>query len=101
MARPRTPEAAEVGDVRDLGVIPAWRRRGIAMALLRTALQAFWQRGLTGAALEVDDVSLQGAVSLYRAAGMQVVARTDVMELPLSPPRSTAGESGRGHPVPG
>lgn len=87
LSRPSTPEAAEIGDVRDLGVVPAWRRRGVAMALLRTALQAFWQRGLTGAALEVDDVTLQGAVSLYRAAGMQVVARTDVMELPLSPRR--------------
>ncbi len=101
LARPRTPEAAEVGDVRDLGVVPSWRRHGIAMALLRTALQAFWQRGLTGAALEVDDVTLQGAVSLYRAAGMQVIARTDVMELPLSPPRSATREFGRGRPGPG
>lgn len=101
LARPSTPEAAEVGDVRDLGVVPAWRRRGVAMALLRTALQAFWQRGLTGAALEVDDVTLQGAVSLYRAAGLQVVRRTDVMELPLSPPRSADDGSGPGHPGPG
>lgn len=83
LARGATPEAAEVGDVRDLGVVPAWRRRGVAMALLRTALAAFRTRGLTGAALEVDDVTLDGAVALYRAAGMQVSRRTDVLELAL------------------
>ena len=83
LCRAGTPEAAEVGDVRDLGVVPAWRRRGVAMALLRTALAAFRARGLTGAALEVDDVTLDGAVRLYRAAGMQVSRRTDVLELPL------------------
>lgn len=84
LCRSGTPEVAEVGDVRDLGVVPAWRRRGIAMALLRTALRAFRARGLTGAALEVDDVTLDGAVRLYRAAGMRVSRRTDVLELPLS-----------------
>lgn len=83
LARAGTPEAAEVGDVHDLGVVPAWRRRGVAMALLRTALAAFRRRGLTGAALEVDDVTLDGAVRLYRAAGMRVARRTDVLELPL------------------
>ena len=83
LCRPGTPEAPEVGNVRDLGVLPAWRRRGVAMALLRTALAAFRDRGLTGAALEVDDVTLGGAVRLYRAAGMQVARRTDVLELPL------------------
>lgn len=44
-------------------------------------------RPSTPEAAEVGDVTLQEAVSLYRAAGMQVVARTDVMELALSPPR--------------
>lgn len=83
LARASTPEASEVGDVRDLGVVPAWRRRGVAMALLRTALGAFRARGLTGAALEVDDVTLDGAVRLYRAAGMRIARRTDVLELVL------------------
>ncbi len=100
LARATTPEAAEIGDVRDLGVVPSWRRRGVAMALLRTALQAFWQRGLTGAALEVDDVTLEGAVALYRAAGMQVVRRTDVMELVLPSPPPAGDESARGRPGP-
>ncbi len=84
VCRAGTEVAAEDGWVRDLGVVPAWRRHGIAMALLRTAFAAFRDRGLTGAALEVDDVTLEGAVALYRRAGMRVTRRTDVLER-LSP----------------
>lgn len=76
--------AAEDGWVRDLGVVPAWRRRGVGMALLRQAFAAFRARGLTGVALEVDDVTLHGAVALYRRAGMRIVRRTDVLERRLS-----------------
>jgi mycothiol synthase len=68
----------EDGWIRDLAVLPAWRRQGVGMALLRTALEAFRRRGLTGAALEVDDVTLEGAVALYRRAGMRITHRTDL-----------------------
>jgi mycothiol synthase len=70
----------EDGWIRDLGVVPAWRGRGVGMALLRAAFAAFRARGLTGVALEVDDVSMDGAVALYRRAGMRIVRRTDVLE---------------------
>lgn len=70
----------EDGWVRDLAVLPSWRRRGIGMALLREAFGEFRRRGLTGVALEVDDVTLEGAVALYRRAGMRIVHRTDVLE---------------------
>jgi mycothiol synthase len=83
LCRAGTPEAPETGHIIDLGVIPGYRRQGIAMALLRTALARFRERGLTGAALEVDDVTLEGAVALYQAAGLRVVRRTDVMEMRL------------------
>lgn len=83
IARGSTPEAAETGHIRDLGVVADWRRRGVAMALLLSTLGTFHRRGLTGAALDVDDVTLDGAVALYRAAGLRVVRRTDVLELPL------------------
>jgi mycothiol synthase len=72
--------APEDGWVRDLGVVPTWRGQGVGMALLRAAFAAFRVRGLTGVALEVDDVSLDGAVALYRRAGMRIVRRTDVLE---------------------
>lgn len=80
IGRAGTEVAATEGWVRDLAVLPSWRRRGIAMALLRTGFAAFRERGLTGAALEVDDVTLEGAVALYRRAGMRVTRRTDVLE---------------------
>jgi mycothiol synthase len=72
--------APEDGWIRDLGVVPAWRDRGVGMALLRAAFAAFRARGLTGVALEVDDVSMDGAVALYRRAGMRILRRTDVLE---------------------
>jgi len=80
VCRAGTEVAAEDGLVRDLGVVPSWRRRGVAMALLRTAFAAFRDRDLTGVALEVDDVTLDGAVALYRRAGMRITHRTDVLE---------------------
>lgn len=86
-----TEVAAEDGWVRDLGVLPDWRRYGIAMALLRTAFAAFRARGLTGVALEVDDVTLEGAVALYRRAGMRVTRRTDVLERISRPDPPAAG----------
>lgn len=91
LARGATPEAPEVGDIRDLGVVPGHRRRGVAMALLRTVFGDFRSRGLTGAALEVDDVTLDGAVALYHAAGLRVARRTDVMELPVVAPPPIGG----------
>jgi mycothiol synthase len=72
--------APEDGYVRDLGVVPAWRGRGVGMALLLTVLAAFRERGLTGAALDVDDVTVGAAVHLYERAGMRVVRRIDVVE---------------------
>lgn len=80
VCRAGTEVAAEDGWVRDLGVVPRWRRHGVGMALLRTAFAAFRARGLTGVALEVDDVTLGGAAALYRRAGMRTVRRTDVLE---------------------
>lgn len=90
LGRAGTPEGAEVGYVRDLGVVPAWRRRGIALALLMTAFRRFFARGLTGVALEVDDDTLAGAVELYRRAGMEVTSRTDVLEHPVSATEASA-----------
>lgn len=72
--------APEDGFVRDLGVVPAWRGRGLGMALLLHALRTFHARGLTGAALEVDDVTIGAAVRLYERAGMRITRRIDVLE---------------------
>lgn len=75
----------DLGYVRDLTVVPGWRGRGLAMALLRTAFAAFHDRGLRRVGLEVDDVTLSGAARLYERAGMTVARRTDVYEKELRP----------------
>ncbi len=61
------------GWVDTLGVRPAWRRRGIAEALLRTAFGAFFERGERTVALHVDAQSPTGATRLYERAGMRVL----------------------------
>jgi GNAT superfamily N-acetyltransferase len=49
-----------------------WRRRGIALALLRTAFAEFHRRGIPRAELGVDAENPTGATRLYERAGMDV-----------------------------
>lgn len=75
-----------LGIITDLGVRPAWRGRGIATALLRAAFRRFAALGAVRVALEVDDVTLDGALRLYERAGMEVVHHVIVLTTePLGP----------------
>jgi ribosomal protein S18 acetylase RimI-like enzyme len=58
------------GYVAELGVLAAWRGRGVGEALLRTALGSIHAAGLGGARLHVDADSLTGATRLYERVGM-------------------------------
>jgi len=60
------------GYIETLGVRRAWRRRGIAKALLLHAFEACRNRGLDRVALHVDAASLTGATHLYESTGMHV-----------------------------
>lgn len=73
-----------LGVVGDLGVVPAWRGRGLATALLRASFAGMRELGARRVGLEVDDVTLDGALRLYERAGMEVVHHTVVLERPLS-----------------
>lgn len=64
-----------VGWVNDLAVRRPWRRRGVAMALLRHSAGEFHRRGLAKYALGVDVDSPTGATRLYERAGMHVAQR--------------------------
>jgi mycothiol synthase len=68
------------GWVRTLGVRPAWRRRGLGLALLRHTFGAFYGRGRRVVGLGVDSQSLTGATRLYKRAGMHVAERYDTCE---------------------
>jgi mycothiol synthase len=70
-------DAAEVGL---LGVRRAWRRRGVALALLLTAFAEFRRRGIAGAQLGVDSTNPTGATRLYERAGMRSVRSWEIWE---------------------
>jgi mycothiol synthase len=59
--------------INTLGVRPAWRRRGIAHALLRHSFREFYRSGKRRVALGVDAASLTGATRVYERAGMRPV----------------------------
>ncbi len=66
------------GWVKDVGVRPAWRGRGLGEALLREAFGEFHRRGLATVGLKVDSDNPTGAVRLYERVGM-LPDRTYVM----------------------
>lgn len=55
-----------------LGVLPAWRRRGLGTALLHQSFGEFRSRGATRVGLGVDAENVTGAVRLYERTGMRV-----------------------------
>jgi ribosomal protein S18 acetylase RimI-like enzyme len=61
----------DTGWIRFVGVRPAWRRHGIASALLRTAFAGFWDRRIRSVQLGVDPDGVYGAQQLYARAGMR------------------------------
>ncbi len=63
------------GWVSELGVLRAWRKRGVAAALLCRAMQAFKDDGPEYAALGVDSENPTGALRLYEKLGFGVSKR--------------------------
>jgi ribosomal protein S18 acetylase RimI-like enzyme len=61
----------EEGWIDQLATKATHRRRGIAQALLRTALRGFYERGRPMANVSTD--SRTGALGLYEKVGMRVV----------------------------
>jgi ribosomal protein S18 acetylase RimI-like enzyme len=76
--------------VYDLGVRPAWRRRGVALALLHHTFDEFRRRGFAAAELDVDSESLTGALRVYERAGMHVIRQELSYEKVLRPGRDLA-----------
>jgi GNAT superfamily N-acetyltransferase len=59
-----------IGAIQNIGVIPRYRGLGLGRALVRRALQGFYQAGLCRAYLEVTAEN-SGAVRLYRTIGFR------------------------------
>ena len=63
------------GYVDTVGVRRAYRRRGLATAMLQHSFAMFWDRGTKTVHLDVDGESLTNAVALYERVGMHVYRR--------------------------
>ncbi len=79
-----SPHDDDAAQVTMLGVRREWRRRGVALALLRTAFTEFHRRGIPRAELGVDSSNPTGATRLYERAGMHVVRSWEVWEKRVS-----------------
>ncbi|NUQ38331.1 MAG: GNAT family N-acetyltransferase [Caldilineales bacterium] len=64
------------GWIGDLGVVRAWRRQGVATALLNRSMQAFQAAGIAHAALGVDSENPTGALSVYENVGFAVIEQS-------------------------
>lgn len=76
-------DTEDAGWIAELGVRPAWRGRGIATALLRTAFAALAARGYGEVRLNVDVGNESGALALYERVGMFVRREWHVFERTL------------------
>jgi ribosomal protein S18 acetylase RimI-like enzyme len=69
--------------VATIGVGRAFRRRGIAAALLRRTFALAAGRGLSRVMLNVDFDNPTGAIAVYESVGMRAVRGFDVYEKPI------------------
>lgn len=65
----------------------AWRKRGLARALIVRSLHLLRERGMEGAALGVDADNPSGALRLYESVGFGVTERATAWRRPLEPDR--------------
>lgn len=63
-------EDASIGWIEQFGIRPPWRKRGLALRLLRHCFAEFYRRGVSKCGLSVDVQNLS-ATRLYEKAGMQ------------------------------
>jgi len=76
-------DPAGVGWIVQMGVRPAWRRRGLASALLNEAMCRFQAEGLRRAALEVN-IDNEAALHLYQRLGFERQRRRTVYKKTVS-----------------
>ena len=80
MSKPSRGGDDTLGWVGVLAVRPAWRRRGLARALLLESFGLFRSIGRPRAALGVDGENTTGALALYEGVGMRATSRSDTWE---------------------
>jgi mycothiol synthase len=78
ISRTDTDDDGQMGWLEDVGVHPAWRQRGLGLAMLYHSFGGFFARGVTRCGLSVDAHNASGAVRLYERAGMAPSGRQEV-----------------------
>jgi ribosomal protein S18 acetylase RimI-like enzyme len=73
------------GYIQGLGVRPAWRKRGIALAMLHHTFAEFRRRGFAAVELDMDSQNLTGALRVYERAGMRPIRQSVTYEKELRP----------------
>lgn len=83
LGRPEDYNNPREGYIQIVGVRRAYRKKGLAQAMLTRAFADYWQRGQKTVCLGVDASSPTGATRLYERVGMQPVRRMIRMEKEL------------------
>jgi GNAT superfamily N-acetyltransferase len=73
-----------MGWIANVSVRPAWRRRGLGLAMLYEAFRRFHERGERLVGLGVDAQNPTGATRLYERAGMSIAWQATVYEKELA-----------------
>jgi mycothiol synthase len=82
---PREPTKPDQGYINIIGVRRAYRKKGLAQAMITHAFAEFWRRGQTTVTLGVDASSLTGATRLYERVGMSILYTSVRMEKEMRP----------------
>ena len=77
--------------IRELGVRPAWRGKGIGKALLLETFREFARRGRNRVSLGVDAANASGATRLYESVGMREEQRHDLYQWTAGKARGDRG----------
>lgn len=83
ISRSRSFSDPDKAYIASLGILKAYRRKGLAMALLKSSFLAFWNHGIMNINLSTDGSSLTGATHLYEKAGMHISRRVMMYEKEL------------------
>ncbi len=73
----------QVGMIRYVGVVPAWRRKGLGAALTLAGLRTLRDAGMTSVVLGVDAENVTGARRLYEWFGFEVVEEQVMYRVPV------------------
>ena len=79
------PGDPDRGQISDVGIRTAWRRRGIGRSLLHHAFGCLAKRGIGGAVLTVDTENRSGAPTLYERVGMRSASASHTYVKELRP----------------